>query len=321
MLVPDLGGHECWTGFGPGINGVLNGALAIAAGLADIVVIAVGQAGGYRDHGGGTAPWTRPAHEFTAPFGLYTAVEFSLVAARHMHLYGTTKRQMAEVAATIRNNGYADPLAAYYGRSLVTPEDVLNSRPIAGPFNLLDCAGTTEGGGGLVLARMDRAKDAKQKSVRILGAGLEVFAQGYTRAPIYEEVGMVGQLVAKRMFTMAGLRPDDVDVCEFYDPFSFEIIRQFEAYGFCKPGEGGDFVMGGRIAPGGQFPVTTDGGTMSFGHPGNAQVLHRVMRAARQLQGRAEVNQVDGAEVAMATNAGGGAMWADLILLGAENIQ
>src|SRR5690606_1211148 len=109
--------------------------------------------------------------------------------------------------------------------------------------------------------------------------------------------------------------------CEFYDPFSFEIIRQFEAYGFCKQGEGGGFIMDGRIRPGGQFPVTTDGGTMSFSHPGNAQLLHRVMRAARQLQGRCETNQVQGAEIALATNGGAGAMWMEHMLLGTEATQ
>jgi acetyl-CoA acetyltransferase len=120
-------------------------------------------------------------------------------------------------------------------------------------------------------------------------------------------------------FAMAGLRPADVDVAELYDPFSFEIIRQLEAFGFCEPGEGGPFVEDGNIAPGGVLPVTTDGGTMSFSHPGiNAQQLQRVIRAAQQLRGSCATNQVDGAEVALCSNGGAGALFCDVLMLGRE---
>ena len=118
---------------------------------------------------------------------------------------------------------------------------------------------------------------------------------------------------------MAGITHTDVDVCEFYDPFSFEIIRQFEAFGFCQEGEGGDFVMDGRIEVGGEFPVTTDGGVMSFSHGGAAvQQLQRITRAVEQLRGNCKSQQVKGAEVAMATNGGAGALFTDVLLLGSE---
>jgi acetyl-CoA acetyltransferase len=118
---------------------------------------------------------------------------------------------------------------------------------------------------------------------------------------------------------MAGVTPSDVDVAELYDPFSFEIIRQLEAFGFCAPGEGGPFVEDGNIGPGGALPVTTDGGTMSFSHPGiNAQQLQRVIRATQQLRGTCSSHQVAGAEVALCSNGGSGALFCDVLLLGRE---
>ena len=119
-------------------------------------------------------------------------------------------------------------------------------------------------------------------------------------------------------FAMAGLSPSDVDVCEFYDPFSFEIIRQFEAFEFCGDGEGGDFVMGGTIGPGGQFPVETDGGLLSFNHSGTPQLLARVARSVHQVQGICETNQVPEAQVAMCSNQGAGALGMSLMLVGSH---
>src|SRR5690606_24026574 len=128
---------------------VIEAALAISAGLCETAVIATAQVAEYRDSRQ-TAPWTRPTNEFVECWGLFTPAEFALMARRHMHLYGTNERQFAEVAAIIRNNGARHPEACHYGK-FVTPEDVLNSRMIADPFRLLDCAMTSEGGAALVL--------------------------------------------------------------------------------------------------------------------------------------------------------------------------
>jgi acetyl-CoA acetyltransferase len=109
------------------------------------------------------------------------------------------------------------------------------------------------------------------------------------------------------------------DVCEFYDPFSFELIRQFEAFGFCAEGEGGDYVMSGVIEPGGRHPITTDGGTMSFSHGGaSVQLFQRVIRGVQQLRGECISSQVHSAEVAMCTGGGSGALFTDVLLLGKE---
>ncbi len=308
-----------------GISAVLDGAAAIAAGYATTVLCGGGSAGIYTERSS-TAPWTRPSNEFVAPFGMFTAAEFALIARRHMHMYGTTSEQMATVAATIRNNGHVHPDAVYRGRGPFTADDILDSRMVADPFHLLDCSMTSEGGCAMVLTTAERARDLPHPPVYVLGGNIDHFGPSYQHPPAWDlggnvrpdlVNGMVGRRASEMAFAMAGLTVDDVDVCEFYDPFSFEIIRQFEAFGFCKEGEGGDFVMDGTIGPGGRFPITTDGGTMSFSHGGNVvQMLQRVTRGVEQLRGTCASRQVERAEVAMCTNAGAGALFNDVLLLG-----
>jgi acetyl-CoA acetyltransferase len=308
-----------------GIPIVLEAADLIASGRAEVVLIAAGGASMYTDRTA-TAPWTRPSHEFVVGYGLFTAAEFALMARRHMVTYGTTPEQMALVAATIRNNGHVNPEAVYHGRGPFTPADILASRMVADPFHLLECAMTSEGGCGLVLARADRARDLRQPPVWILGGNGDSYGPAYQIAPAWDMVGRseipagyVGRRAAQQSFRAAGLTPEDVNVCELYDPFSFEIIRQLEAFGFCGDGEGGPFVEEGHIAPGGRLPVTTDGGTMSYSHAGiNAQQLQRVIRGVQQLRGSCPTGQVEGAEVALCSNGGSGALFTDVLLLGSD---
>ena len=310
-----------------GIPAMLEGAMAIASGMASTVLFATGGAGSYTQRSA-TAPWTRPTNEFVGAYGMFTAAEFALMARRHMHVHGTTAEQMAHAAAVVRNNGHAHPDAVYSGRGPFTVDDILASRMVADPFHLLECAMTSEGGGAVVMTRADRAEDLAHDPVYILGGGTDHFGPSYQHPPVWDlggnrrpdmVAGYVGRRAAEEAFAAAGLGPHDVDVCEFYDPFSFEIIRQFEAYGFCGPGEGGDYVTSGVIEPGGRHPVTTDGGTMSFSHGGAAvQMLQRVMRGVEQLRGDCSTMQVDGAEVAMCTGGGSGALFTDVVLLGKE---
>jgi acetyl-CoA acetyltransferase len=307
---------------GLGIPAVLDAAGMIVTGQADVVLLAAGGAGIYTDRRS-TAPWTRPANEFVVGYGLFTAAEFALMARRHMIEHGTTPEQLALVAATIRNNGHANPAAVYHGKGPFTPDDVLASRLVADPFHLLDCAMTSEGGCGVVLARADRVDG---DAVWILGGASDSYGPAYQIAPAWDLVGSsdipagyVGRAAARRAFAVAGLGPEDVDVAELYDPFSFEIIRQLEAFGFCPDGEGGAYVQDGNIGPGGRLPVTTDGGLMSFSHAGiSAQLLQRVIRAVEQLRGRCATMQVPGAQVALCSNGGSGALFTDVLLLGRE---
>jgi acetyl-CoA acetyltransferase len=308
-----------------GIPAVLDAAGLIITGQCTVVLVAAGGAGIHVDRAS-TAPWTRPANELVVGYGLFTAAEFALMARRHMITYGTTPEQLATVAAVIRTNGHVNPEAVYHRKGPFSAEDVLASRMIADPFHLLDCATTSEGGCALVLVAAERARDC-EAPVWILGGASDSFGPAYTVAPVWDfqpradsfPAGLVGARAAQIAFAMAGLTPADVDVAELYDPFSFEIIRQLEAFGFCPPGEGGPFVEDGNIGPGALLPVTTDGGTMSFGHPGiNAQQLQRVIRAAQQLRGSCSSNQVDGAEVALCSNGGSGALFTDVLILGPE---
>jgi acetyl-CoA acetyltransferase len=317
QTVHQLGGRPSWTGSQMmGIAAVLEAAAAIATGQCETAVIASGQAGVYEDRRA-TAPWTRPSNEFVECWGLYTAAEFALIARRHMHLYGTKPEHLAEVAAAIRSNGARNPEAVYYGRE-VTPNDVLSSRMIADPFHLLDCSTTSEGGAAVVLTTAARARDLDVRPVYFLGGALERQGQAYVTAPVWDRYGWSGREAARKAFAQAGITPRDVDVCEFYDPFSFEVIRQFEAYGFCEEGEGEPFIMDGRIRLGGDYPVATNGGLLSYSHAGVAQLLQKVISATHQLQGRMGDLQVPNAKVAMATNGGAGALFTDVLLLGSE---
>lgn len=308
-----------------GIPALVDAAALITTGQCSVVLVAAGGASLYTDRAS-TAPWTRPANEFVAGYGLFTAAEFALMARRHMIEHGTTPHQLATVAATIRNNGHANPEAVHFGRGPFTPEDVLESRMVADPFHLLDCAMTSEGGCGIVLASADRATDC-DAPVWLLGTGSDCLGPSYTFAPAWdfrprsdeEPAGRVGWRASRRAFATAGLGPGDVDVAELYDPFSFEIIRQLEVFGFCGAGQGGPFVEEGHISPGGRIPVTTDGGTMSFSHAGiAAQQLQRVIRGVEQLRGTCRTNQVEGAEVALCSNGGSGALFTDVLLIGKD---
>jgi acetyl-CoA acetyltransferase len=308
-----------------GIPAVLEAAALVATGQCQVVLVVGGSAGVYTDRAS-TAPWTRPTNEFVVGYGMFTAVEFALMAKRHMLTFGTTPQQLATVAATIRNNGHRNPAAVYAGRGPFTPEDILASRPIAEPFHLLDCSTTSEGGCGLVIADADRIADSRQRPTWILGGGSDSFGPSYQHGPVWDltgqdrdglRAGYVGRRAARQAFTAAGLEPGDVDVCELYDPFSFEIIRQLEAFGFCADGEGGPFVEAGTIGPGGSLPVTTDGGTMSFAHPGNStQMLQRVIRGVEQVRGTCPTDQVPEAQVALCSNGGSGALFNDVLLVG-----
>lgn len=310
-----------------GIPTVLDAAAMITSGECRVVLIGAGGAATYNERSA-TAPWTRPANELVVGYGLFTAAEFALMARRHMLTYGTTPEQLATVAAVIRNNGHVNPEAVYYGRGPFTPDDVLASRLIAEPFHLLECAMTAEGGCGLVLCAADRVADLAADPVWILGAGGDSYGPSYAVPPVWDlrghgaddtPAGYVGRRAARHAFASGGLGPADVDVCELYDPFSFEIIRQLEAFELCREGEGGPFVESGGIAPDGQYPVTTDGGTMSYSHAGiNAQMLQRVIRGVQQIRGSCPTRQVAGAEVVLCSNGGSGALFTDVMLLGSE---
>jgi acetyl-CoA acetyltransferase len=302
---------------GTGISLLMEAAAAIACGIAHTVLVAAGEAAVYTQRES-TAPWTRPSHEFTECWGLYTAAEFALQARRHMEMYGVRPEHLARVASVIRNNGYTNPEAAHFGRGPWTPEDVLNSRMVADPFHLLDCSITGEGGCALVLTTAERARDMRQRPVYILGAGVECYGPSYQHPPLFDHSGWVGRKAATNAFRQAGAGPNDIQTCEFYDAFSWEGIRQYEAFGFCGAGEGKDLVMTDAIEPGGKWPLCTDGGVLSHGHTGSSQMLQKVVQSVRQVRGQSLVNQVPDCHLSLSANRGAGALAMEVLIVGDE---
>ncbi len=167
-----------------GIPAVLEAAALVTSGECNVVVVSGGGARLHRERSH-TAPWTRPANELVVGYGLFTAAEFALMARRHMITYGTTPEQLARVAATIRNNGHDNPAAVYFGKGPFTPRDILESRMVADPFHLLDCAMTSEGGCGIVLATATRAADCAN-ATWILGGATDSYGPAYTVAPVWD---------------------------------------------------------------------------------------------------------------------------------------
>lgn len=315
-----FGGRPMWTGSGvPGIEAVLEAAAAVATGQCHTALVAAAQCGEYTSHES-TVSWTRPSNEFVECWGLYTAAEFALMAQRHMHLYGTRREALSEVAAAIRMNGARNPEAVMYGRE-VTPDDVVASRMVTDPFHLFDCCINSEGGTGLVMTTAERARDLGVTPIYVLGGSIDRQGMSYVTVPLWDRYGWVGRRAAGLAFEQCGLTPADVDVAELYDPFSFEVIRQLEAFGFCKEGEGGDFVMDGRIRSDGALPVATNGGLLSFSHAGLVQQLQKPVNAVRQLRGELPKElTVPDAKVVLASNGGSGALFNDVMLVGTEAV-
>jgi acetyl-CoA acetyltransferase len=314
---------------GGSVAAVAEAAACVASGISECVLIVEGSAGQVHESGA-TASWTRPQNEFVGSLGLFTAAEFALNARRYMHLYDATPEDFAFIAATIRNNGSCNPDAGYFGRGPFSPGDILASRRIADPFCLLDCAMTSEGASALVVTSAARAADLALPPVQILGFGGERLSEPYRHPPVWDDrdiigspvpVGYLGRGAARRAFGMAGIDRADVDVFELYDPFSFEIIRQFEAFEYCGEGEGSAFLKEAVVALGGRYPITTDGGTMSFSHPGNAQMLQRAVRAVHQLQRRCVSSQVPNADIALCSNGGSGARFMDVMIFCSASVR
>jgi acetyl-CoA acetyltransferase len=280
-------------------------AAAIAAGLCRVALITHGQSG--RSRVGMPARPAGPqllAGQFEEPFGLPMPVgAYALAASRHMHLYGTTSEQLAEVAVATRAWAALNPKALY--RDPLTIADVLGSRWISYPFHLLDCCLVTDAGGAVVLTSAERARDCRPRPVAVLG-----FGEAHDHALISQMPDLThgpGRLSGPRAFAMAGVGHADIDVAEIYDSFTYTVLLSLEDLGFCKKGEGGAFVSGQRTAPGGAFPLNTSGGGLSYTHPGMFGVF-TVIEAVRQLRhdyAGQGARQVPDARIALVHGTGG----------------
>jgi acetyl-CoA acetyltransferase len=299
-----------------GIPAALDAAAAIASGLCNTVLIVGGQAA-IRDGSGRVAAYTRPENEFVAPWGAFTAVHFALLAQQYLARYPDARAGAAAAAATIRNRGHLNPAAIMFGRGPYTPDDILAAPPIATPFTLLDLCLASEGAAAMVLTRRDIAKDTRAP-VWILGGGCEWHRQQYVNPPRYADLWTLGSDAASRAYRMAGVGPQDIDVAQLYDINSFEVLRQLEVLGFCGPGEAAGFVQDAGVGRDGALPINTDGGLMSYSHIGWGGPTLKIVEAVHQLRHEASERQVSGAQIALATGAGSGAQYYNVLVLGAE---
>ena len=239
--------------------------------------------------------------QFEVPYGPLVASNYALIAQRHMHEYGTTAEQMAEVAVTIRKHASLNPNA--HQTKPITVREVLDSPMITSPLKRFDCALVSDGAAAAIVTSADRARDLKQKPVRLLGQGYGLSHSYVGEALNLPYSGAV--MSGKSAFAMAGVTHADIDVAELYDCFTITVIIELEDLGFCKKGEGGAFVQNGRIALGGQLPVTTHGGLLSACHPGLGGGFFHVLEGVRQLRGEAGARQVADAQLALVHGNGG----------------
>jgi acetyl-CoA acetyltransferase len=225
---------------------------------------------------------------------------YALAASRHMHQYGTTRRDLAEVAVAARAWARLNPEA--FMRDPLSIDDVLASRMVSDPLSVRDCCLVTDGGGAYVLVRADRARDLPNKPVYVLGNGTAVWNRQISSMPDLT-VTAASQSGADA-YAMAGLQAKDIDVVQLYDAFTINTLLFLEDLGFCAKGEAGAFVRDGAIAPGGRLPVNTNGGGLSCVHPGMYGIF-ALIEAVRQLRGTCGDRQVAGATTALAHGNGG----------------
>ncbi|MBA3655326.1 MAG: acetyl-CoA acetyltransferase [Actinobacteria bacterium] len=296
---------------------VEHAAAAISAGLADVIVAAYGSTTRANlKRGIRTANLSfgvRGPQQFDAPYGHTLMAKYAMAARRHMHEFGTTAEQLAEIAVSARYNASLNP-GAYY-RDPITVDDVQSAAMVADPFTKLHCCIRSDGGGAVVLVSEERSRDCAKKPVWVLGTGE---AATYTTLSEWEDFTEAPAAISGPLaFERAGLTPDDVDVCEVYDAFTSMVLLSLEGLGFCKKGEGGAFVEDGKLRVGGALPTNTDGGGLSACHPG-MRGMFLLVEATKQLRGECDDRQVPDAKIACVNGTGGWWSSASTVLLGVD---
>ena len=284
---------------------------AIAEGKCNVAVLSYGSKAATQripiGTGGGRAggSWST---NMEAPYGVTLISNYGMVAQRHMAEYGTTSAQLAEISVATRHHATRNPDAqqalidlAVQGVGDITIQDVLDSRIIADPLHLLECCLVTDGGGAVIIASPEVARNAKKKPVWLLGSG-EALKYPTNDNDITTSAAAQSAPIA---FGQAGVRPDEIDIAMIYDSFTITVAVMLEDLGFCKKGEAGAFIEGGRLRydnPSGPA-LNTDGGGLSSNHPGMRGIF-LLMEAARQLRGES-TSQVADAKLAVAHGNGG----------------
>lgn len=281
-------------------------ALAVNAGMATHVAVLFGDAAAT---GGGRYDRAQGWGDSSAIWGYMSAVANSAITtSRHMALYGTTSRQLGEVAVACRHHASLNPDAVM--RQPITVEDHQASRWVVEPLHLLDCCLVSDGGGCVIVSSAERARDLRQLPVLISGMGQAFTTQNLGREDWWYAPHQKNAV--EDAYAMAGLGPADIDVAQLYDNFTISVLLWLEHAGFCKPGEAGPFCEGGRIRLGGALPVNTAGGNLSESYMEG--ILH-IVEGARQMRGACGPRQVPGAEVALVTGRGGALNCASALVL------
>lgn len=280
------------------ISHLFHAASAIDAGLCEVALIAYGStqrsASGRLVSGSEALPYEAP-YEPRYPVSAY-----ALAASRHMYEYGTTREQLAEVAVAAREWAMLNPKA--FMRDDLSVEDVIGSRMVSSPLSVLDCCLVTDGGGAALVTSAERARDLAKPPVYLLGAGEAHWHRNISQMP--DLTTSAAAESGPRAYEMAGLGTSDMDVVVLYDAFTINTVLFLEDLGFCEKGEGGPFVSGGRISPGGKLAVNTNGGGLSYNHPGMYGLL-LIVEAVRQLRGECGERQVADANTALVHGNGG----------------
>jgi acetyl-CoA acetyltransferase len=238
---------------------------------------------------------------------------YALAASRHMHQFGTTSEQLAEIAVQTREWAMRNPRARL--QDPITVDDVLASPLEASPLHKLDCCLVTDGAGAIVLTSAERARDRPRPPAYVLGTGTCHTHAMISQMPDLTVTG--GAVSGPEAFAAARLGPSDVDVVELYDSFTITVLLALEDLGFCPKGEGGPFAADGPLRPGGALPANTNGGGLAYTHPGQYGMF-LLVEAVRQLRGEAGDRQVPGAEVALAHGSGGVLSALSTVILGTE---
>ena len=276
---------------------------AIAAGQAETILVCAGEnraTGQSRDAAISTLLAVGHPY-FEQPYGGSIPGYYAMIARRHMHVYGTTREQLAHVAVQTRKHALLHPNA--HMKKGLALDEVLAAKPIAAPLGMLDCCLISDAGGAFIVTSAERARDLKCKPVYLQGIGEYHTHEHLMCAPSLTEFGATES--GRVAYQMAGLGPHDIDVAQLYDCFTIVPILELEELGFAKPGEGGAFFAEGHAAIGGKLPINTHGGMLSYAHAGAAGGLFGIVEAVRQLRGGLGERQVNGAEVALVHNEGG----------------
>jgi acetyl-CoA acetyltransferase len=300
------------------ILAVILAVMAIEAGLATTVVCGYGRDSWARTHASeadkmqtNLIPSGQRAREHGPEFGMFGAVALhALGARRHMFEHGTTREDFAAIALAFREHALRNPDAMM--KEPLTLDAFMAARMIVDPFALYDCSLLSDGAGAVVVTSMQRARSLKARPVAIKGFGSFNNTQGW-----YLHDHMVSTAAAesgRRAYRIAGLGPEDVDTAQIYDCFTYMVLTQLEDYGFCKKGEGGDFVRSGTLRLEGRLPTNTSGGQLSEAH---VEGMLQIVEGARQLQGvYGSDRQVPDAEVALVSGHGGHTVCHSTLILG-----